>query len=131
MGRKRNDAPPLKLHANGHFFINIDGGRVYLGKDRELAEEHGKVVTDDLLERYADRNFRPVFKACRHWRKVLEKMFARVADPFPTSDTKHNPSVTLGMIKRMKELRQRRMAIKDIAAEVGLHRATMRTYLDK
>ena len=88
-------------------------------------------MTDDLLERYADRNFRPVFKACRHWRKVLEKMFARVAYPFPTSDTKHNPSVTLGTIKRMKELRQQGMPIKAIAAEVGLHRATVRTYLDK
>ncbi len=130
---RRKDFPTFrklsfnKLRKTAASFVR----RKYGGEVAGMFLAHGKVVTDELLERYADRNFRPVFKACRHWRKVLEKMFARVADPFPTSDTKHNPSVTLGTIKRMKELRQQGMPIKAIAAEVGLHRATVRTYLDK
>ncbi|HTU90586.1 MAG TPA: hypothetical protein VMF69_10965 [Gemmataceae bacterium] len=116
-----------KLRKTAASFVHRkDGGEV-----AGMFLAHGRVVTDDLLERYAGRNFRSVFKACRHWRKVLGKMFARVADPFPASDKKHNPSVTLGTIKRMKELRQQGMVINAIAAEVGLHRATVRTYLDK
>jgi len=130
---RRKDFPtfrPLsfnKLRKTAASFVR----RKYGGEVAGMFLAHGRVVTDDLLEHYADRNFRPVFKACRHRQKVLGKMFAKVAEPFPASDTKHNPSVTLGTIKRIKELRQQGMAIKDIAAEVGLHRATVRTYLDK
>ncbi len=103
--RVRKDFPDFrklsfnKLRKTAASFVR----RKYGGEVAGMFLAHGRVVTDDLLERYADRNFRPVFKACRHWRKVLEKMFARAADPFPTSDTKHNPSVTPGTIERIKE----------------------------
>lgn len=92
---------------------------------------HGRVVTDDLLERYADRNFRPVFRACRHYGKVLQKMFATVEDPFPLDMKKHNPSVTVGMVKKMMELRAQGKTQKQIGAEMGLNRATVAAHLRK
>jgi hypothetical protein len=90
---------------------------------------HGKVCSDDLLERYADRDFRPVFRACRHWRKRLEPMFAKVDDPFPLDMRKHNPSVTPGMIEKMKQLQAAGKTQTEIAEELGLCRDTVRRHL--
>jgi hypothetical protein len=133
LARVRKDVPEFrrlsfnKLRKTASSFVR----RKYGGEVAGMFLAHGRVVSDELLERYADGDFRPVFRACRHWRKVLGKMFATVADPFPADGKKHNPSVTVGMIKKMKELRAQGMTFKQIGAAVGLHRMTVAAHLNQ
>ncbi len=129
--RVRKDYPNFrklsfnKLRKTASSFVR----RRYGGEVAGMFLAHGRVGSDDLLQRYADRNFRPVFRACRHWRKKLEKMFAGVVDPFPADGKKHNRSVTPGMIKKMAALRAEGKTYQQIGTEMGLHRATVRVYL--
>lgn len=90
---------------------------------------HGQVVSDDLLERYANRHFAKVFHAIDQLHKLLAPVFAKVADPFPADMKKHNPSVTLAQRKRMAVLRAQGYTQKKIAEELGLNRATVAAYL--
>jgi hypothetical protein len=90
---------------------------------------HGQVVSDDLLERYANRHFAKVFEAIDRLYKVLEPVFAEVADPFPADMKKHNPFVTVAQRRRMAELRAQGYTQKKIAEELGLHRGTVAAYL--
>ncbi len=133
LARVRKDFPQFrklsfgKLRKTASSFVR----RKYGGEVAGIFLCHGRVSTDDLLERSAERNFRPVFKACRHFCKVLSTMFATVTDPFPSDDKKHNPSVTPGMVKKMKALWAEGKTYKAIGADLGLHRTTVHTYLSR
>jgi hypothetical protein len=90
---------------------------------------HGRVVEDDLLEEYAARHFPPVHEAIDAWRARLAGMFAEVSDPFPASDKKSNPSLSLGTIRRMREMRAQGFKVARIAEECGVCRDTVRRHL--
>ena len=90
---------------------------------------HGQVVEDDLLEEYAARHFPPVHEAIDAWRVKLAGMFAKVADPFPASDKKSNPSLSLGTIRRMREMKAQGYTVAKIAEECGTCTETVRRYL--
>jgi hypothetical protein len=90
---------------------------------------HGQVVEDDLLEEYAARHFPPVHEAIEAWRLKLAGMFAKVADPFPASDKKSNPSVSLGTIRRMREMKAQGYKVAKIAEECEVTEETVRRYL--
>lgn len=50
MGRKRQDAPPLRPHASGQFYIQFGENKIYLGTDREQAEaERRRILAERLL----------------------------------------------------------------------------------
>lgn len=52
MGRKRNEAPELKLHrASGLYYLLLDSVRHYLGKDRAKAEEQRRRLLAERLLR--------------------------------------------------------------------------------
>jgi hypothetical protein len=92
---------------------------------------HGQIVSDDLLEWYANRHFDKVFLAIDKLHKLLEPVFSKVADPFPADMKKHNPSVTLAQRKKIVAMRRQGFTLKGIAREVGLNRATVAFYLRK
>jgi hypothetical protein len=92
---------------------------------------HGQVVSDDLLEEYAARHFPPVHAAIEMMAGKLAGMFAKVADPFPADGRKSNPSVSLGTIKRMRQMKAQGMTVQKIAAECGVCADTVRRYLKK
>jgi hypothetical protein len=61
----------------------------------------------------------------------LAGMFAKVADPFPADGRKSNPSVSLGTIKRMRQMKAEGKTVQKIAAECGVCADTVRRYLKK
>jgi hypothetical protein len=56
----------------------------------------------------------------------LAGMFAKVADPFPASDKKSNPSLSLGTIRRMRELKAQGYTVAKIAEDCGTCRSADR-----
>lgn len=92
---------------------------------------HGRVCSDDLLEVYAERDFRAVFRATRKLRKALAPMFAKVSDPFPEDMRKSNPSLSLGQRKRMQTLRDQGFTLRRIAELCEVTRHTVARYTHK
>ncbi len=90
---------------------------------------HGRPVkADALLDLYTDRHFDKVFAALDRVAEYLAPMFAGVADPFPADGKKHNPSVSLGQIKRMRALRAQGFTVRKVAEDVGVTAETVRRY---
>lgn len=51
MPRKRDLTPPLRRHINGNYYINLNGRRIYLGRDFDKAEAKRKeLIAKALLE---------------------------------------------------------------------------------
>jgi hypothetical protein len=92
---------------------------------------HGQVVSDDFLKRYAARHFPSVHEAIDALRVKLAGMFPKVSDPFPASDKKSNPSLSLGTIRRMGDMKRRGFTVAQIADECGCTTDTVRRYLKK
>jgi hypothetical protein len=93
-----------------------------------LHTSHGEVCDDPLLSCYANADFRPVFKAQRRLRKYLTPMFEVVPDPFPAEAKRHNPSISLAMIRKIKEMRAKKIPYKTICQELGVSMDTVRRY---
>ena len=85
------------------------------------------VATDDLLDVYTDRPFFKVFKAQRKARKYLSPMFA--AEPILAGDERHNPSLSLGTISKIKTMRAEGKKYREIAEATGVCLDTVRRYL--
>lgn len=83
--------------------------------------------TDDLMDLYTNRHYDKVFKALEAVASgPLAGMFAKVSDPFPADYKKRHPSLSLGMIRRIKELREQGATIHTIAEMLGLPDETVR-----
>jgi hypothetical protein len=91
---------------------------------------HGQAVAaDGLLDRYSNRDFRRVFAANDQVRQRLAPMFAAVPDPFPADYRKSNPALSLGTIKRIRELRRQGYKIKAIAEQLEVAPHTVMRWL--
>lgn len=93
---------------------------------------HGRPVgSDDLIDRYSNRPFLKVFKAIRAWGEKIAPVFATVVEPFPPGARKSNPSLSLGTIKAIHELREQGMKLREISERLGVCIATVQFYLGK
>ena len=83
---------------------------------------------DALLDLYTNRHFDKVFAALDRVHEYLAPMFLAVADPFPADHKKHNPTVSLAQVKRMRAMKAKGFKVYKIAEEVGVTDDTVRRY---
>lgn len=89
----------------------------------------GKTVhADELQDRYTDRDFAKLHDAIERMRSFLAPMFSRVADPFPGDNKTRHPVLSLGKIKKIKEMRTAGYKVAHIAKELGISGETVRRY---
>ncbi len=109
------------------------GNLVKRASDGETASVflcHGETVQyDDLMDVYTDRNFSKVFTALDKVGEQLAPIFAKVAEPFRDEDALRYPVISLGTIKRIKELRQQGYRISKIAQLTDTSPTTVRRYI--
>ncbi len=88
---------------------------------------HGLPVRADAqLDRYTNRPFARVFTATDRVGDRLRPHWARVTDAFPDAPVKKGgPNISLGKIRRIRELDGEGRKIADIAREVGVSRVTV------
>ena len=105
---------------SGNFIRMIAGGEVM-----RVHMSRGKVVSDDLADRYTNRPFGEVFKALDALREQLNPMFSAVADPFPAVVKKGGPNLSLAKREQIAELVAAGIPVDTIAKTAGVHRSTV------
>lgn len=93
---------------------------------------HGNPVkSDSQLDVYTNRPFAKVFAALDKVGSDLRPLWQPVTEPFPAGPAKAGgPNISLGTIRRIRELRNQGMKLADIAAEVGVSRGTVSRWAD-
>lgn len=86
------------------------------------------VKTDDLQDRYTDRDFAKVHDTIDQMRTFLAPMFARVSDPFPADPKTRHPALSLGKIKKLREMKTAGYKATTAAEELKVSVETVRRY---
>jgi hypothetical protein len=89
---------------------------------------HGVACDDPLLDLYANRDFRAVFRAQKKVRRHLQPMFEAAQTPFPEDGKKRKPSLSLEQRKKIRELREQKIPYKEICKTLGVSMDTVRRY---
>lgn len=93
---------------------------------------HGHAVKGDKLsDVYTNRPFGRVHEATEKVRAYLAPMFAVVTDPFPKNYRQSNVRLSLGQLKRIKELREQGYKIVKIAEMLGICDDTVRLHVSR
>jgi hypothetical protein len=90
---------------------------------------HGKA---GVVDAYTDKPFQLLFRPLRRYRRFLQPVFDKVAEPFPEGKPRaKNVSVSRGTIIKMQELRAQGRTLKEVAHEVGVCVQTVQRYVRK
>jgi hypothetical protein len=129
----RKDHPEFRrLSFNKLRKTSINGIRKYEGAEvAKVFAAHGETSTDDMIDRYSNRDFEAVFRGIDKVGIDLAPIFARVPDPFPADAKKRHPHYSLGTIKRIEALAAEGKGRATIAKEVGVSEGMVRYYLDR
>jgi hypothetical protein len=97
------------------------------GEIAGVFHSRGQVVpTDDLSDLYTNRHFDKVFQAIAAVRQYLTPIFEGVTDPFP--DEIKKPALSIGTIRRIKQLREQGYSQKKVAEMLGISESTVKRY---
>jgi hypothetical protein len=97
------------------------------GEIAGVFHSRGQVVpTDDLSDLYTNRHFDKVFHAIAAVRQYLAPIFEGVTDPFP--DEIKKPALSIGTIRRIKQLREQGYSQKKVAEMLGISESTVKRY---
>jgi integrase len=106
--------------------------RIAGGEVASMFLAHGRATGDELLVIYAQRPFAKVFRALKILRRKFAPLFAKVPDPFPADGVPETrPEISLGKIRRIKELRAQGFKVCHICRELGVSRTTVYRYTQK
>jgi hypothetical protein len=88
---------------------------------------HGNPVkADSLLDVYTNRPFAKVFAALDQVGNDLRPLWKEVTEPFPPGPAKAGgPNISLGTIRRIRELAAQGRGVSEIAGLVGVSRGTV------
>jgi DNA-binding NarL/FixJ family response regulator len=88
------------------------------------------VKEDELADLYTNRPFGKVFDALRRVEEYLKSVFeAAPGDPFSEAEERRSLNISLGMVKRIKQLHAEGLGVKEIAQRLRISATTVRYHL--